>query len=191
MSEDSAERDAVSPPSVDDTVRVAHRRRWTARAAEIGVARAAVTVVIVGALVASAVLFSAHRTSTRDREDRAAFLQAARQAVVNLTTISAESVEADIARILDGSTGSFRDDFAARTAAFTSVVEQAHVSTVGTVTEAGIASRSGDEAEVLVAATSKVTNAAGAQDEPRVWRLRVVLRRSADRILVSNVDFVP
>lgn len=151
---------------------------------------AAVTVIVALAAV-TATLVVDHRAAAREQSDRSAFLQAARQAVVNLTTISAGSADADIARILAGSTGTFHDDFGSRSAAFTSVVEQAHVSTAGTVAAAGLESMSGDEAKVLVAATSKVTNAAGAQDEPRVWRLRLVMLRSQGRILVSNVDFVP
>ncbi|MBB5917821.1 Mce-associated membrane protein [Nocardia transvalensis] len=149
-----------------------------------------IAVVIVALAVATVILAVDHRDAARDRADRSAFLQAARQAVVNLTTISSDHADADIARILDGSTGPFRDDFTARSKAFTSVVQQSHVSTTGTVTAAGIESASGDEAKVLVAATSKVTNAAGAQNEPRVWRLRLALQRTEGRILVSNVDFV-
>ncbi|WP_169816292.1 hypothetical protein [Nocardia miyunensis] len=58
-------------------------------------------------------------------------------------------------------------------------MKQAHVSTTGTVSAAGIESISGDDAKVLVAATSRVTDATGANNEPRVWRLRVLT--AADR----------
>ncbi|MEV5837673.1 hypothetical protein [Nocardia sp. NPDC052112] len=147
---------------------------------------------LIAALAASTVVLAVqHRDDNRIRADRAAFLQAARQTVLNLTTISADSADADIARILDGATGGFRDDFAARSVGFTSVVKQAHVSTVGTITEAGVESLDGDRAKILVAASSKVSNSAGAQEEPRIWRLRLVMQRTEGRILVSNVDFVP
>ncbi len=152
---------------------------------------AAAATLIVALAAATATLTVHHHTVAREQSDRSAFLQAARQAVIDLTTISAGSSDADVARILAASTGTFHDDFDSRAAAFTSVVQQAHVSTTGTVTAAGIESMSGDHAKVLVAATSKVTNAAGAQDEPRVWRLRVALERTQGHILVSNVDFVP
>ncbi|WP_051194243.1 hypothetical protein [Nocardia jiangxiensis] len=154
-------------------------------------ASAAAAVVIVALAAVTATLVLQHRTATREQADRAAYLQAARQAVVDLTTISAGSADADVARILAASTGTFHDDFGSRSAAFTSVVKQAHVSTTGTVSAAGIESMSGDEAKVLVAATSRVTNATGADNEPRVWRLRVLLHRTQGHILVSNVDFVP
>ena len=152
---------------------------------------AAAAVVMIALAAVTTTLVLQHRTATREQADRAAYLQAARQAVIDLTTISADSADADIARILAASTGAFHDDFGSRSAAFTSVVKQAHVSTTGTVSAAGIESMSGDEAKVLVAATSRVTNATGANNEPRVWRLRVLLRRTQGHILVSNVDFVP
>lgn len=153
--------------------------------------RVAAVTLIAALTVATVVLAVQHRSANRLGSDRTAFLVAARQVALNLTTVSADSADVDIARILDSATGVFRDDFAMRSAAFSSVVKQARVSTVGTVTEAGVESIDGDHAKVLIAATSKVTNTAGAQDEPRIWRLRLAMQRTEGRILVSNVDFVP
>jgi len=48
-----------------------------------------------------------------------------------------------------------------------------------------------DSAVVLVSATSRVTNAAGAKQEPRSWRLSVNLQREGDQIKMSKVEFVP
>ena len=48
-----------------------------------------------------------------------------------------------------------------------------------------------DTAIVLVAASSRVTNSAGAKQEPRSWRLRVDLQRDGDQIKMSKVEFVP
>src|SRR5689334_13665311 len=42
------------------------------------------------------------------------FIHTARQGAVNLTTIDFSQIEGDVQRILDLSTGSFRDDFAKR-----------------------------------------------------------------------------
>jgi len=53
---------------------------------------------------------------------RAAFIQAGRQAALNLTTINDTDVEADVQRILDGSTGTFHDDFHNRAQPFIDVV---------------------------------------------------------------------
>ena len=48
---------------------------------------------------------------------------------------------------------------------------------------------SDDEAVVLVAASTKVTNTAGAKDEPRNWRLTVHITREGDQLKMSKVDF--
>ena len=45
---------------------------------------------------------------------RGEMVEAARQGAINLTTIDHEHVDEDVQRILDSSTGAFRDDFAAR-----------------------------------------------------------------------------
>ena len=188
---DNEDESIPRPEQTQRRATVAHLRgaRWRATA-RLGY-RLATAAVIATLATSTVVLVAQHRDQNRLRTDRVAFLQAARQTVLNLTTVSAVSADADIARILDGATGAFRDDFASRSAAFASVVKQANVSTVGTITEAGVESLDGDRAKILVAATSKVSNSAGAQDEPRIWRLRLVLQRTQERILVSNVDFVP
>jgi Mce-associated membrane protein len=48
-----------------------------------------------------------------------------------------------------------------------------------------------DSAVVLVSATSRVTNAAGAKQEPRAWRLSVDLQRDGGQIKMAKVEFVP
>jgi Mce-associated membrane protein len=48
-----------------------------------------------------------------------------------------------------------------------------------------------DSGVVLVAAESKVTNAAGAQQDPRAWRLSVSLQRDGGQLKMSKVEFVP
>ena len=58
---------------------------------------------------------------------------AARQGALNLTTIDWQKADADVKRILDGATGQFHDDFAARSKPFVDVVKQAKSSSVGTI----------------------------------------------------------
>nr|WP_256982743.1 hypothetical protein [Rhodococcus sp. 06-418-1B] len=161
-----------------------------ARQVRRGAVGAAVLAVV--ALGATAgVLLHQHRAfeSAHDLEQR--YLQAARQSVLDLTTISAATVDDDVARVLDRSTGTFRDQFAERSDDFVSVVEQADVRATGSITEAGIENSDDSAASVLVAATSSVTNSSGAQKEPRVWRLRITLDNEDGTILVSDVEFVP
>jgi Mce-associated membrane protein len=49
----------------------------------------------------------------------------------------------------------------------------------------------GDFALVLVAATSHITNAAGAKEEPRNWRLKVTVKDDGGQYKMSNVEFIP
>ena len=60
-----------------------------------------------------------------------------------------------------------------------------------TVTAAAVQSMTDDSAEVLVAATSRVSNTTGANQQPRSWRLSVSLQREGEQIKMSKVEFVP
>ncbi|WP_420749594.1 hypothetical protein [Rhodococcus sp. O3] len=133
-----------------------------------------------------------HHAEAGDRDRRAAeFEAAARQGVVTLTTLDFDDADADVQRVLDNSTGEFHDDFRNRAQDFVDVIERSNVATQGTVDAAAVESMTDDSAVVLVAATSKVTNAAGADQEPRVWRLSVTVTRDGDQLKMSKVEFVP
>lgn len=123
---------------------------------------------------------------------RALFLQVGRQGAMNLTTIDWEQAEADVQRILDSATGTFYDDFQQRAGPFIEVVKQAQSKSVGMVTEAGLESESDTEASVLVAVTVQTSNAGAAEQQPRLWRMRVTVQDVGDdQVKVSNVEFVP
>jgi len=156
-----------------------------------GALLALVSTVIVAMAVVCGLMWNDVRNDERAVSDRDMFLQAARQGALNLTTIRWGEVDSDVQRILDGSTGSFHDDFASRAPSFSAVVKQAQSTSEGAVTEAGLESVDGDTGQVLVAATVKTSNTAAAEQEPRAWRMRVTVQKNGDRALVSNVEFVP
>jgi Mce-associated membrane protein len=132
-----------------------------------------------------------HHDAT-EREQRAArFVAGARQGVVNMTSLDFTKAKEDVQRVIDSSTGQFRDDFQQRAKDFTTVVEQSKVVTEGTVNAAAIESVDEHSASVLVSATSRITNSAGAKDEPRAWRLRVTVTEDGGQYKMSKVDFVP
>lgn len=118
------------------------------------------------------------------------FLQAGRQGALNLTTMDFAHVESDIQRVLDGSIGTFYDDFEQRAPAFQEVVKKTQSKTQGTVTEAGIESVSGDSARVLVAVSVTTSNIAAAEQRPRLWRMRIDVQKVGDVAKVTNVGFV-
>jgi len=118
------------------------------------------------------------------------FLQAGRQGALNLTTMDHEHVEDDIQRVLEGSIGTFYDDFEQRAPAFAEVVKTTQAKTQGTVTEAGIESTSGDSARVLIAVSVKTSNIAAPEQRPRLWRMRIDVQKVGDVAKVANVGFV-
>jgi len=119
------------------------------------------------------------------------FVEVARQGAVNLTTIDHSTADADVQRILDGSTGTFHDDFQKRAQPFADVVKQAESTSVGTVTSAALESRDGDKAQVLVLMSVKMSTPADtAEQQPQVWRMRIGVQQTGDAAKVSDVEFV-
>lgn len=131
-----------------------------------------------------------HRALERQRIEDVEILDAARSGVLAMISIRDTSAPDDVKKVLDQSTGAFQKDFEARSASFVSVVQEAKVVTTGDVLAQGIESRENGTATVLVYATSSVTNAAGAENETRTWRLRVTLTDDSSRYKMSNVEFV-
>lgn len=127
----------------------------------------------------------------RDDEQRALFLQTARQGALNLTTIDYTRVDSDVGRILDSSIGQFHNDFQQRSAAFIAVVKQAQSRSQGTVTEAGLESVQGRGAHALIAISVNTSTPGSADQKPRLWRMRIAVETVGDAIKVSDVEFVP
>lgn len=124
-------------------------------------------------------------------DQRQVFLQVGRQGALNLTTIDFQSVDADVARILDSATGTFYDDFQQRSQPFAEVVRQVKSKSVGKVTEAGLESETPEGAQVLVAVTVNTTVEGQPEQAPRAWRMRITVEKTAEDVKVSNVEFVP
>lgn len=130
--------------------------------------------------------FQAQQAS--DRRDQ--FLQTAEQGARNLTTIDWQQADADVRRILDGATEHFYDDFDQRSRPFIEAVQESKAKTIGTVADAGLESETNDSARALVAVTVQTSNAGVTEPVQRSWRLRLDLKKVADQIKVSNVEFV-
>ena len=172
------------------------RKRRTARLkpTKFGVAVAAIVVAILGAiagLAASGYMIVEHRNAEKLRQQTAEYSAAARQSVVTLMSLDFNNAEADVQRIIDNSTGQFKSDFESQAADFVKVAQDSKVVTEVTVNSTAVESMSDDKAEVLVAAASRVTNTAGANQEPRTWRLSVSLEREDGQIKMAKVEFVP
>jgi Mce-associated membrane protein len=151
---------------------------------------AAIVLTCVFALASGIMVWKDHDAAERAQRE-ASFVAGARQGIVNMTSLDFNRAKEDVQRLLDSSTGQFRDDFQQRAKDFTSVVEQSKVVTQGTVTAAALESMDAHSASVLISATSHITNSAGAKDEPRMWRIRVTVTEEGGQYKMSKVDFVP
>jgi Mce-associated membrane protein len=142
-------------------------------------------------IAASARMVIIHRDQAAEQQRSAEYAAAARQSVVTLMSLDFNKAKEDVQRIVDNSTGQFRDDFKNQADDFIKVAQDSKVITEVTVNTAAVESMTNDTAVVLVSASSRVTNAAGAKQEPRSWRLSVNLQRDGGQIKMSKVEFVP
>ncbi|GGL13182.1 hypothetical protein [Nocardia jinanensis] len=149
-------------------------------------------VVTVAAAGASAYFAVAHRNAVHEADRRLAYVQAARQGVVNILSVDFNSAKNDVQRILDNATGAWRDEFSPQAMPFTDVVQKSKVVTTAEVTAAGLEHLDDDgTARVLIAAHSKVSNAAGAANEQRTFRLRVTVASDGGRLKIAKMEYVP
>lgn len=167
------------------TVRVAPGRRAV---------RVALAVLLAALLVGSLVLLATRLGPVLDRREgdarHAQVLQQAKQHAVNFTTLDYESFDEDVELVLDGSTGSFREQFRAGVDDVRALVTQNESRSVGTVREAAVVTDDDDSARVLVVVDTEVTNVASTTPTPRHYRIQMDLTRTADEWLVSDLTFV-
>ncbi len=173
---DNGPRDAVPAAPTWSPVRLA-------------VALALVVAVALATLIGWLGLGAYHAHQAQQKRDL--FVQAGRQGALNLTTIDWQHADTDAQRILDSATGTFYDDFSKREQPFIEIVKKAQSKSTGTITEAGVESETGDDAQVLVAVSVQTSNIGAAQQEPQAWRLRISVAKVGDEVKVSNVVFVP
>lgn len=192
----SADTRAVADAAEDDsreTVATEPGRRWPRRPKLSSVAAVLAVVISLVAVGASAEMAVLHKHAVRERQQVAEYAAAARQGVVTLTSLDFEHAKEGVQRIVEVSTGTFKDDFLKMADDFTNVVEQSKVVSQGSVqaTAVDLDSMTDNSAVVLVASTSEVTNAAGAKQDPRKYRLIVTMTRDGGQLKMSKVEFVP
>lgn len=132
-----------------------------------------------------------HRAAVSERHRSAEFAAAARKSVLTLTSMDFKHAKQDVQRVLDNSTGKFKNDFQSQADDFTNAVEQSKMVTTGTVRATAVESMTQDSAVVLVTATSQVTDIEGATQQPRPWRVSVTVTRDAGQLKMSKVEFFP
>ncbi|MGW4335051.1 hypothetical protein ACWEK5_19810 [Rhodococcus koreensis] len=168
------------------TARKRKRPRW----AVVGAVLSAVAVVALA--VTSVGLARSHDDHQAVADHDLELLQGTRQAVMNLITPSAADPAGSAQRILDGATGEWKTEFESTKTEFIDTIAQSKTESTGEILGAGI-ERANDDGttSVMVAAVTKVTNAAGAKDEPRTWRLRVQVGKDGDLYKLAKIEVVP
>jgi Mce-associated membrane protein len=156
-----------------------------------GVAAALTVLIIAALLTGCGYMFWNHRQAQAEVQRKAEFEAAARQGVVTLMSLDFNRAKQDVQRIIDSSTGQFKTDFQNTADDFVKVATESKAVTETNVTATAVETMDTDTATVLVAATSRVTNAAGAKQEPRAWRLSVNLARDGGQFKLAKVEFVP
>jgi Mce-associated membrane protein len=183
------EADVADERSQDEPVRGRRRLRLGRILTYLA---AAIAIACTCALITLSVLMVInHRHQAAEQQRRAEFTAAARQSVVTLMSLDFNKAKDDVQRIIDNSTGQFSEDFKLQAEDFIKVAQDSKVITEVTVNATAVESMTNDSAVALVSATSRVTNSAGAKQEPRSWRLSVNLQRDGGQIKMSKVEFVP
>ncbi|MGW5311144.1 hypothetical protein ACWEQ0_14870 [Nocardia thailandica] len=179
----------VAPGEPDDTDEPEAERAAPRSIGRIVLAAAAAVLVL--ALVAGAGVAGWFAWAGMREDDlREQYTATARQAVINLTTIRAQSAKQDIDRILATASGQFRSEFDGRVDPFTTIVQQAKVDSSGEVVESGIERVDDGSAKVLVAVKQTVTNAGSPEPQQRMYRFRVTVTNDNGNLSVTSVEFV-
>lgn len=142
-------------------------------------------------LTVSGLMIRDHRRVVANRAGDAEFIAAASQGVVALLSIDYANARADVQRVIDLSTGTFKEDFVKNADDFIKTAEGSKSVTLGSISAAALESASGDTGIVSVAAKSEVTNSIGARRDSRSWRMNVTVTRDGGQLKTSNVEFVP
>lgn len=120
-------------------------------------------------------------------------LNSARDYAVTLTTADPTTIDAQIARIIDGSTGEFHDRYAKHSAELRAIMLANKVTTRGEVIDSAVKAATIQTASALLVVQQTFTStdlpapAAGQPDAPDVTSMAVTLQKVDGRWLVSNV----
>jgi Mce-associated membrane protein len=128
-----------------------------------------------------------HAAEEQDAATRAAATQ-----VQAFLDIDHTDVDAQLDRMLEGTTADFRRQFARQVRMISAEAERRQSSADVTVLRVGLSSWTDEAATALVAADTEVTSAAGGSSVRRTvpWRIEVDLVHDGDRWLTDGLRFV-
>jgi Mce-associated membrane protein len=155
-------------------------------------AAAVLAVLVIGLAVWATLLGLDVRATESKAERQDAVRQAARQEAVNLVSVDYRNAQQDVDRVLKGTTGAARDQWAQLSKQFVDQIARAQAtSIVQSDPKVGIVAIDDDSAEVIVSVSSIVTSPKVRQGTPRNFRFSMSLALTDGRWLVSKLGLVP
>lgn len=146
---------------------------------------------IVAALVA-AVVWQANEVRSGRRDDRLRedAIAIAKAQVLDITTLDSATVGAKLEAMAARTSGDFKDQVTGIAASFIKIVSQRKIKAVGRIDGIGISSSSGQDASVLVASTTVVSQAGSDTASTRTYRMRIHLVRAGASWKINGMEFV-
>ncbi|GAB0108587.1 hypothetical protein JMUB6875_76150 [Nocardia sp. JMUB6875] len=150
----------------------------------------AVAALVLAVVAVSSTVWASHQRSTYADQDalRADYVQAAKQAMLNITNISADTAQADINRVLEVTSGDLHKDYTDRKDDYAGIVQKAQVKAKGEVVEAALQSSDDHTAVVLVAVKQTLTNAGAEGPQQRQYRFKVTLSKDDKGITATGME---
>ncbi|MTE11239.1 hypothetical protein [Nocardia aurantiaca] len=150
----------------------------------------AVAALVLAVVVVGGTVWAAHQRSTLSDQDalRADYVQAAKQAMLNITNISADTAQDDINRVLAVTSGDLQKEYTDRKDDYAGIVQKAQVRAKGEVVEAALQSSDDHSAIVLVAVKQTLTNAGVDGPQQRQYRFKVTLSRDDKGITATGME---
>ncbi|WKG04416.1 serine/threonine-protein kinase [Mycolicibacterium sp. HK-90] len=118
------------------------------------------------------------------------YVEAAETFALHTVTVSADTADSDLEKIMDGATDEFRADLSNQAPNIKRKARELGVQTDGTVTGAGIEALFSDEAVVLVTVDTKVTVTANRVGVVSLQRVRVTIEHVDGGYKASKLEFV-
>ncbi|MEV0668704.1 serine/threonine-protein kinase [Mycobacterium sp. NPDC050441] len=118
------------------------------------------------------------------------YVDAAQTFALHTVTVSADTVDTDLAMIMDGATDEFRADLQNQASQIKQKAKDLGVKTDGTVTGAGVESLFSEEAVVLVTVDTKVTVTSNRVGVVSLQRVRVTVEHVDGSYKASKLEFV-
>lgn len=166
------------------------RPRWLRPPRLKTVAAGLLVVVVCAACGVSGSLIWQHHVVSVYKHRIAAAATAARDGIEALMALDPADAEQSVQRVIDHSTGNFRENYQRESETMTKGLQETQVSTTVTINDVAVDSVTDDEAVVLLAVRTVRTDADGVQAPPWPWRVQVTLAREGGQYKMSEVDYI-